>query len=87
MILYVSSQLGLDQIINPDEAKDHYRQVCKALVATISDLSSMMSVIKIRKYSDLKELEMMEEKEWAGVFNMVSTNSLFVTSFHFLAML
>jgi len=69
--LFKSCKKHFSTVINPDEAKDHYRQVCKAMVATISDLSSMMSVIKTRRHSDLKELEMMEEKEWAGVFNMV----------------
>ena len=55
--------------MKPEEAPDHYKQVCQALVAEVKQLSSLMSTLT---QEDLQELEMLERREWAGVFNMVS---------------
>ena len=47
--------------------------MCQVLVSEVKDLSDLSSMVSKMEVSGLKELEVMEEKEWAGVFNMVST--------------
>lgn len=55
-------------LVKPEDAPDYYKQVCQALVAEVKQLSSLMSTLT---EEDLQELEMLERREWAGVFNMV----------------
>ena len=43
------------------------------MVAEVKQLSSLMSTLT---EEDLQELEMLERREWAGVFNMVCLHFL-----------
>jgi len=52
----------------PQEAGQHYQQVCRAVVAEVLELSSLMSKLSSR---DLEELESLDRQDWAGIFNQV----------------
>ena len=52
----------------PDEAAEHYQQVCRALVAESLELANFMVNLNSK---DLEELEVLDRQEWAGIFNEV----------------
>merc|ERR1712179_452362 len=52
----------------PDEAAEHYQQVCRALVAEALELSNFMINLSIK---DLEEFEALDRPEWVGIFNEV----------------
>jgi len=49
----------------PDEAAEHYQQVCRALVAEALELSNFMVNLSTK---DLEEFEALDRQEWAGIF-------------------
>jgi len=51
-----------------EDVAHHYREVCKALVAEVMQLTNFISRLSDE---NLLELEMLERKDWAGVFNNV----------------
>jgi len=51
-----------------EDVTHHYREVSKALVAEVLQLTNFMSRLSDE---NLLELEMLERKDWAGVFNNV----------------
>ena len=53
----------------PGEAKKHYQGVCMAMVDEVLQLSSIMSSLSTK---ELDVLDMLDTKEWAGIFNQVS---------------
>merc|ERR1719153_1581637 len=52
----------------PNEAADHYQQVCRALVAEALEVSNFMSNLSTK---DLEEFEALDRQEWIGIFNEV----------------
>jgi len=49
----------------PNEAAEHYQQVCRALVAEALELSNFMVNLSPK---DLEEFEALDRQEWAGIF-------------------
>ena len=52
----------------PNEAAQHYQQVCRALVAEALEISTFMVNLSSK---ELEELEVLDRQEWAGIFNEV----------------
>ena len=52
----------------PNEAADHYQQVCRALVAEALELSNFMVNLSTK---DLEEFEALDRQEWVGIFKEV----------------
>ena len=63
----------------PNEAADHYQQVCRALVAEALELSNFMINLSTK---DLEEFEALDRQEWVGIFNEVGYSLYNVSCVH-----